>query len=60
MNLMAAEGVKFMVNAHVGTNITTEQLVKEHDSVLLAAGATKPRCVRAQHSGFRQPTEARI
>jgi len=43
VDLMAAEGVQFVVNAHVGKNVPVTQLVSGHDALLLAAGATKPR-----------------
>lgn len=43
VELMAAEGVKFVLNAHVGVNVAPEELVSGHDAVVLAAGATKPR-----------------
>ncbi|KIZ04404.1 glutamate synthase (NADPH/NADH) [Monoraphidium neglectum] len=43
VDLMAAEGVKFVVNAAVGTDVPVESLVGGHDAVVLAAGATKPR-----------------
>ncbi len=43
VDLMAAEGVRFVVNANVGQNVEVKDLVAQHDSVLLAAGATKPR-----------------
>lgn len=37
------QGVKFVVNAAVGTDVPAESLVGAHDAVVLAAGATKPR-----------------
>ncbi len=40
---MAAEGVKFQTNAHVGHNIPAEDLKKEFDAILLAGGAENPR-----------------
>ncbi|CAG9462979.1 unnamed protein product [Pedinophyceae sp. YPF-701] len=43
VDLMAAEGVRFFTNAHVGQNVDPKALYAEYDSVLLAAGATKPR-----------------
>ncbi len=43
VDLMAAEGVQFVVNANVGKNVPVSQLVQGYDSLLLAAGATKPR-----------------
>lgn len=41
--LQAAEGVKFVVNAHVGRNVDMADVRAGSDAVLLAAGATKPR-----------------
>eukprot|EP00877_Chromochloris_zofingiensis_P004027 jgi/Chrzof1/13625/Cz08g04180.t1 len=43
VDLMAAEGVKFVVNAHIGKSLPAADLAKEYDAVLLAAGSTKPR-----------------
>ena len=43
MPAQAAEGVKFVVNAHVGKNVDMKDLRAHSDAVLLAAGATKPR-----------------
>ncbi len=43
VKLLAAEGVRFVVNAHVGVNVEASELVGSHDAVLLAAGATRPR-----------------
>jgi glutamate synthase (NADPH/NADH) small chain len=40
---MEAEGVTFHYGAHVGVNVSAEQLVAEHDAVVLAGGAEKPR-----------------
>ena len=39
----AAEGVRFVTNAHVGKNVDMAEVRAGHDAVLLAAGATKPR-----------------
>lgn len=49
INLMAAEGVKFVTNAHVGVdpNYTMEKLKAENDAVILALGATWPRDLKA-------------
>lgn len=46
VNLMESEGVKFVVNANVGKDpsFSLEQLREEHDAIVLAVGATKPRC----------------
>ncbi|TVT97435.1 hypothetical protein EJB05_57316, partial [Eragrostis curvula] len=45
VDLMAAEGISFVVNAHVGTDpvYSIERLRSENDAVILACGATKPR-----------------
>ncbi len=40
---MAAEGVEFQVNAHVGHSVALEDLRKEFDAILLAGGAEHPR-----------------
>ncbi|MBI1370541.1 MAG: glutamate synthase small subunit [Planctomycetes bacterium] len=40
---MKKEGVKFKTKADVGKNVDPKKLVEEHDAVLLATGATKPR-----------------
>ncbi|XP_007039009.2 PREDICTED: glutamate synthase 1 [NADH], chloroplastic isoform X1 [Theobroma cacao] len=45
VNLMAEEGVKFVVNANVGIDpsYSLDQLREENDAIVLAVGATKPR-----------------
>ncbi len=43
LDLMEAEGVKFITGADVGTNVDPKQLMTENNAVLLATGATKPR-----------------
>jgi NAD(P)H-dependent glutamate synthase small subunit len=43
VRLMEEEGVKFVVNAHVGVTHTAHQLKKDFDAIILATGATKPR-----------------
>jgi len=40
---MTAEGVIFHYNAHVGVTIPADKLTAEHDAVVLAGGAEKPR-----------------
>jgi glutamate synthase (NADPH/NADH) small chain len=37
------EGIEFQVRAHVGQNISVEDLRKEYDAILLAGGAECPR-----------------
>lgn len=43
LDLMAAEGVRFVTGADVGLTIDPKQLLAENDALLLATGATKPR-----------------
>ncbi len=43
LNVMEAEGVKFVCNTEIGKDLPTEQLLKEFDAVVLCTGATKPR-----------------
>ena len=43
VDLMAASGVKFVVNANVGMDVNAAELHKESDAVVLTAGATRPR-----------------
>lgn len=43
VDLMAQEGVKFVVNTEVGKNYPAEKLLKEFDATVLCLGATKPR-----------------
>jgi len=40
---MQAEGVTFHYGVHVGVSTPVDKLVKEHDAVVLAGGAEKPR-----------------
>ena len=43
LDLMAAEGVKFVTGADVGRTVDPKQLQAENHVILLATGATKPR-----------------
>jgi len=43
LKVLEDEGVKFVCNTEIGKDITSEQLLKEYDSVILCTGATKPR-----------------
>jgi glutamate synthase (NADPH) small chain len=40
---MKAEGVEFRVNAHVGVNVSIEDLRKQYDAVVLTGGACEAR-----------------
>ena len=43
VDLMAAEGIRFVVNTSLGTDIMLEDLRKDNDAVLLTIGSTTPR-----------------
>lgn len=43
IDLMRAEGITFVANAHVGKNVDAQQLRDMNDVVLIATGATWPR-----------------
>ncbi len=40
---MEAEGVQFVPGAHVGVNVSVEQLRNDYDALVLAGGAEQPR-----------------
>jgi glutamate synthase (NADPH) small chain len=43
LDLLQAEGVRFVTNANIGVDIDPKDLLKDNDAILLATGATKPR-----------------
>ncbi|WP_028592547.1 glutamate synthase subunit beta [Paenibacillus massiliensis] len=43
VEILKAEGIRFITGVAVGTDILLEQLHAEYDAVVLCAGATKPR-----------------
>ena len=43
IDLMRAEGIEFVAGAHVGHNVDIADLRRDHDAILLACGATRPR-----------------
>ena len=43
MQQMQAEGVEFVVNAHVGVNVDVDELRQQYDAVILTGGACDPR-----------------
>ena len=49
VDLMAAEGVKFITGAHVGVNTDAAQIKEENDAVVVATGATWPRDLKLPH-----------
>ncbi|KAL1683582.1 hypothetical protein EV122DRAFT_257975 [Schizophyllum commune] len=49
IDLMAAEGITFVPNAHVGVNVDAEELRQEYDAVVACTGATWPRDLKIPH-----------
>ncbi|XP_006458247.1 NADPH-dependent glutamate synthase [Agaricus bisporus var. bisporus H97] len=43
IDLMAAEGITFIPNAHVGVDVDVNELRDQHDAVVVCTGATWPR-----------------
>jgi glutamate synthase (NADPH/NADH) small chain len=42
VDLLAAEGVKFITNCEVGKDLPADKLLKEFDAIVLCGGATRP------------------
>lgn len=47
IHLMEEEGVRFVYNADVGSNVDAAQLLAENDAVVLCCGASNPRDLNA-------------
>lgn len=43
LNILEAEGVKFVCNTEIGKDLPAEDLLRDFDAVVLCTGATKPR-----------------
>ncbi|MCW6037676.1 glutamate synthase small subunit [Spirulina subsalsa FACHB-351] len=43
IQLLEQEGIKFVCNTEIGTDLPAETLLNEYDAVVLCTGATKPR-----------------
>ncbi len=43
LDIMRAEGVEFVTNAHVGVNTDIKKIRSDNDAIVLASGATRPR-----------------
>jgi len=48
VELMRAEGIRFVTNTAVGKDVTVEKLREQFDAVVLCIGATKPRDLEAE------------
>ncbi len=53
VDLMAAEGIEFRVNANVGVNVDVKQVMREYDAVVLAGGSTMPRDIPSPGRQFQ-------
>ena len=43
LEVLEEEGIKFVTNAHVGKNISVEEIKSDHDAIVLCGGATVSR-----------------
>jgi glutamate synthase (NADPH/NADH) small chain len=43
VEILAAEGIRFVVSTEIGRDVSAEQLKGEYDAVVLCTGATRPR-----------------
>ena len=43
ISLLEQEGVQFICNAHVGVNVRVNDIMRDHDAVVLAGGSNIPR-----------------
>lgn len=48
VDLMAAEGIKFITNTEVGKDYPVQKLLSDFDAVVLCGGATKPRDLKVE------------
>ncbi len=53
VDLLEAEGIRFVTGTEIGRDIPAEQLVKEYDAVVLCTGATKPRDLQIEGRGLK-------
>ena len=54
MDLLAAEGIKFVNNAEVGKTVKAQELLQDNDAVLLAVGSTCPRNIPLPGTSLKQ------
>jgi glutamate synthase (NADPH) small chain len=43
IKLLEEEGISFKCNAHIGVNVSINELLREYQAIVLACGSTKPR-----------------
>ena len=51
---MKKDGVNFICNAEVGKNVSSDEVLKGHDAVVLAGGSTIPRNLPIPGRGFKR------
>src|SRR4029077_19321297 len=52
-DLMAAEGIQFVTNTHIGQDYPVERLMQEFDALVLCGGSTRPRDLALEGRDFR-------
>ena len=53
LDLMSAEGIRFVTNLDVGRDYDAEQLIAEFDAIALCGGATRPRDLLIEGRGLQ-------
>ncbi|BFH62199.1 glutamate synthase subunit beta [Paenibacillus azoreducens] len=53
VDLLAAEGIRFVTNTEIGKDVSSQQLVDDYDAVVLCGGATKPRAFNIEGSDLK-------
>ncbi len=48
IDIMREEGVEFRTGVNVGADITAEEILADHDAVILACGSSHPRDIKAE------------
>lgn len=48
VEIMKAEGVRFITNADVGHNVSASEILDKSDAVILACGSSNPRDIKAE------------
>lgn len=53
LHILKAEGIRFKTNAHVGKNITVEEIQNGYDAIVLCGGATERRGLNVKGSHLK-------
>ncbi len=46
IELMEAEGIRFVTNANIGENVSADEILRDYDAVVLCCGASNPRDIQ--------------